>query len=366
MSKTSSYDSVFFTLSILLLIFGLFILASASLGISVSQFGYPYYYFLHQIIFGILPGLILLYVTYRVPYVLWRTYALPISLLALFLMFLVLVPGIGIYYGGARRWIALGSVTFQPAEFLKFAYVAYLSAWLESKAKAIGSFKFGFLPFLIMSAFIASFLVLQPDIGTLVVLLISVLALFFLSGGNFRQMALLSAIGLAIMSILIAMAPYRLDRLTVFLDSSHDPQGKGYQINQARIAIGSGRLWGRGVGLSRQKFYYLPEPMGDAVFAVFAEEFGFIGVIFLSGAFFLFLIRGMVVAGRAKDQFARLLAAGITLLVVVQAAINMGALSGLFPLTGIPLPFVSYGGSALVFLFFEMGILLRISRYRLS
>ena len=364
MSKTSSYDSVFFTLSILLLIFGLFILASASLGISVSQFGYPYYYFLHQIIFGILPGLILLYVTYRVPYVLWRTYALPILLLALFLMFLDLVPGIGIYYGGARRWIALGSVTFQPAEFLKFAYVAYLSAWLESKAKAIGSFKFGFLPFLIMSAFIASFLVLQPDIGTLGVLLISVLALFFLSGGNFKQMALLSVIGLVIISILIAIAPYRLDRLKVFLNSSHDPQGKGYQINQALIAVGSGGFWGRGFGLSRQKFSYLPEPIGDSIFAVAAEEIGFVGGILLLVLFLLFFLRGIWVTRQAPDLFGKLLGAGILFLIMFQALINISAIVGLLPLTGIPLPFVSYGGTASAITLAEVGIILNISKKR--
>jgi len=365
MSRARGYDSVFFTLSALLLVFGLFILASASLGISVSQFGYPYYYFLHQIIFGILPGLVLLFITYRAPYALWRTYALPILLLALFLMFLVLLPGVGIFHGGARRWIALGPITFQPAEFLKLAYVIYLAAWLESKSKAIGSFKFGFLPFLIMSAFIASFLVFQPDIGTLGVLLVSVMALFYLSGGNFKQMALLSAIGLAIMSILIAMAPYRLDRLTVFLDSSHDPQGKGYQINQALIAVGSGGFWGRGFGLSRQKFSYLPEPIGDSIFAVAAEELGFVGGISLLALFLLFFLRGIWAANRAPDLFGKLLGAGILFLIMFQALINISAIVGLLPLTGIPLPFVSYGGTASAVALAEVGIILNISKKRL-
>ena len=365
MSKTRSYDSIFFSLSMLLLVFGLFILASASLGISVSQFGYPYYYLSHQIVFGILPGLIFLYAAYRAPYALWRTYALPILLLALFLMFLVLLPGVGLYYGGARRWIALGPITFQPAEFLKLAYVIYLAAWLESKSKAIGSFKFGFLPFLIMSAFIASFLVLQPDIGTLVVLLISVLALFFLSGGNFRQMALLSAIGLVIISILIAIAPYRQDRLKVFLNSSHDLQGKGYQINQAMIAVGSGGFWGRGFGLSRQKFSYLPEPIGDSIFAVAAEELGFMGGITLLALFLLFFLRGIWVARQAPDLFGKLLGAGILFLIMFQALINISAIIGLLPLTGIPLSFVSYGGTASVVTLAEVGIILNISKKRL-
>src|SRR3989338_5808880 len=209
MRGAGSYDKIFFTLAMLLLVFGLFILASASLGISVSQFGYPYYYLLHQILVGVIPGLILLYAAYRVPYLMWRKYALLLLLAAFFLMFLVFVPGIWLYHGGARRWIALGFFSFQPAEFLKLAYVIYLATWLESKSKAISSFKFGFLPFLIMSAFIASFLILQPDIGTLGVLLVSILFMFFLSGGNFKQMALLSLIGLVIISILIITKPIR-------------------------------------------------------------------------------------------------------------------------------------------------------------
>src|SRR3989344_2113463 len=365
MRRAGSYDKIFFFLSIFLTLFGLFILASASIGFSMSKFGSPYYYFLHQVLVGVLRGLALLYATYKIPYEKWKKFALPLLLLAIFLMSLVLIPGIGLLHGGARRWLAFGSVSFQPAEFLKLAYIAYLAAWIESKSKSIGSFKFGLLPFAIMSAFIASFLVMQPDIGTLVVLMISVLALFFISGGSFKQIALLSDIGLVIISVLIAVEPYRKERLKVFLNRQSDPQGSGYQINQALIAVGSGGLFGRGLGLSRQKFSYLPEPIGDSIFAVFAEELGFLGAILLLGAFLLFFLRGMWVANRAPDLFGKLLCAGILFLIMFQVLINISAIIGLLPLTGLPLAFVSYGGSSLALTLAEVGIILNVSKRKI-
>ena len=362
MSK--NYDVIFSGISFLLLIFGLFILASASLGISISRFGNPYYYLFHQLIFGVLPGAILFYFTFKIPYVTWRRFALPLLLAAVFLMFLVFVPGVGFYHGGARRWISLGPIFFQPSEVLKFAYIVYLAAWLESKSKALDSFKFGLLPFVIMSSFIASFLIFQPDIGTLAALSAAVLALFFLSGGNLKQIALLSLAGLVIIGILVVAEPYRLDRLTVFLNPEHDPQGIGYQINQALIAVGSGGFWGRGFGLSRQKFSYLPEPVGDSIFAVAAEELGFLGVMFLIVLFILLFLRGIWISRRAPDAFGKFLAAGLLFLITFQALINISAIIGLMPLTGIPLPFVSYGRSALALNLAELGIILNISKKR--
>lgn len=362
MRRGGSYDKFFFSISIFLVLFGLFVLASASIGFSMARFGSPYYYFLHQVLYGVLPGLVLLYTAYKIPYERWKKFALPLLLLAIFLMSLVLIPGIGLLHGGARRWLAFGDISFQPSEFLKLAYIVYLAAWIESKSKFIRSFKFGFLPFAIMSAFLASFLVMQPDIGTLAVLMISVLALFFISGGSFRQIALLSAVGAVIISILIAVEPYQAERLKIFWNRQSDTQGSGYQINQALIAVGSGGLFGRGFGLSRQKFSYLPEPIGDSIFAVFAEELGFLGAIFLLGAFLLFFLRGMWVANRAPDLFGKLLCAGILFLIIFQALINISAIIGLTPLTGIPLPFVSYGGTSLALTLAEVGIILNVSR----
>src|SRR3989344_4851687 len=264
LNKTHSVDTFFFFISILLLVFGLFILTSASLGLSAERFGHPYYYIFHQIIFGLLPGVLLMYICSKIPYFTWRRWALPFIFCAIFLMFLVFVPSLGFYSAGARRWLSFGPVSFQPAEFLKFAYVVYLAAWLESRSKSISSFKFGLLPFAIMSGFIASFLILQPDIGTLGVLMATVLAMFFVSGGSVRQIFLLFLISLALLAVLIFIEPYRMDRLKVFLNPAEDPQGVGYQVNQALIAVGSGGFFGRGFGLSRQKFSYLPEPIGDS------------------------------------------------------------------------------------------------------
>ena len=345
-------DRTLLGVTIFLVCAGFIILMSASAPLSIKYFGHSYYYIFHQLILSLTFGAFLFFVGLRIPIDWYRRYALIFLVVAIVLILLVFVQGIGFGAGTAQRWIRLGRFSFQPSEMLKLAFVIYLAAWIRSKQNHVATLWKGLIPFLVLISIVGGLLINEPDFGTLGVLVVVSFLVFFLGGGNTRQVIVAGIIGVVLVGIAVATVPYARDRLVVFFSPSDDEQGKGYQINQARIAIGSGRLWGRGVGLSRQKFYYLPEPMGDAVFAVFAEEFGFIGVIFLSGAFFLFLIRGMVVAGRAKDQFARLLAAGITLLVVVQAAINMGALSGLFPLTGIPLPFVSYGGSALVFLFF--------------
>lgn len=357
-------DRIFLCLSITITLFGLFILTSASLGISTYQFGGPYYYLLHQLFFGLLPGIAAIYIASRIHYLFWKNYALLILLAAIFLTSLVFIPGFGFHYGGANRWLSLGPVSFQPSEFLKLAYIIYLAAWLESKSKSISSFKFGFLPFIIMSGFIASFLIMQPDIGTLGVLMASILALFFVSGGNIKQLFGLSGALVLILGILIIIEPYRLERVKVFWNPAHDLEGSGYQINQALIAIGSGGFWGRGFGLSRQKFSYLPEPIGDSVFAIVAEELGFLGGAALLLLFLFLFLRGMRIARRAPDNFGKLLVSGIMFLIIFQILINVSAIIGLLPLTGIPLSFVSYGGSALMVTLAEIGIVLNISRYR--
>lgn len=357
-------DNIFMGLILFLLLAGFLMLASASFSVSAYRFGQPYYYFLHQLLFGLLPGVFLFYFAFRTHYDFWRKWALPLIILAFFLSFLVFVPNVGFYHGGARRWISLGSFSFQPSEFLKFAYVVYLSAWLESKSKAVASFKFGFLPFLIMSGFIASFLIMQPDIGTLAVLILSIAVLFFVSGGNFKQMLLLAIVTAAIIGVLIIAEPYRLNRIRVFVNPELDPQGIGYQTSQALIAVGSGGFWGRGLGLSRQKFSYLPEPIGDSVFAIAAEEAGFIGSAAIVGLFLLIFFRGIWISMHSADTFGKYLSSGLIFLIVFQALTNIAAIIGLFPLTGITLSFVSYGGSALAINLAEAGIILNISKYR--
>lgn len=357
-----TYDPIFFALTLSLLGVGLFMLASASLSLSLLRFQHPYYYILHQILFGALPGLVLFGFIARISYRFWKKVALLLLLIALGLMVLVFVPGIGMMHGGAQRWIAVGPISFQPSEFLKFAFVIYLAAWLESRVSDIGSFTLGLLPFLIISGIIASFLILQPDVGTLSVLMATAFTLFALSGATWRQIIVMILVGGALLGILAIAEPYRLNRIITFLDPAHDPQGVGYQIRQALIAIGSGGFWGRGFALSRQKFSYLPEPMGDSIFAVIAEEIGFIGSMSIMALFLFFYVRGMQIARGAKDLFGKFLATGFVLLIIIQAFVNIAAISGLGPLTGIPLSFVSYGGSALALTLAEAGIILNISK----
>ncbi len=360
--KSGGLDKTMLGIITLLLLAGLIVLASASFSLSEQKFGSPYYFLARQMLFGLGIGSILFMLALRIPidwYAKWSPFLL---MGGIFLVLLVFIPGVGYSAGGAARWIVLGPLSFQPSEVLKLTFVIYLASWMASKRKHVASFALGFMPFLIITGFVSFFLILEPDIGTLGVIALTSLLLFFLGGGRPSQITATILLGIAVLAGVIYLEPYRRNRIFVFLNPGAETQGIGYQINQALIAIGSGGFWGRGWGLSRQKFQYLPEPAGDAIFAIFAEELGFIGAVILLGLFFVFFWRGMLIAGHAKDYFAKYLAAGITLLVITQVIINIGAISGILPLTGIPLPFVSYGGTALAFLLFEMGILLTISR----
>lgn len=355
-----------FPLAIVITVFiilGLFVLTSASLNISSERFGQPYYYIFHQIIFGLIPGIIFLFLGYKFNYRNWKKFSLPLMIIAIILMSLVLfVPKLSFFYGGAKRWLSYGFISFQPSEFLKFAFVLYLASWFEKRPNNISSFKFGLLPFAIMSGFVASFLILQPDIGTLFVLLLVVFSLFFLSGGKIKQMTTLILTTLGILCILVAAEPYRLSRILVFINPSHDIVGSGYQLNQGLISIGSGGIFGKGFGLSTQKTGFLPEVIGDSIFAIVAEELGFVGGIFLIFILLFIFFRGVYVVNMVRDNFGKLLGIGILLIIIFQATINVAAISGLIPLTGIPLSFISYGGSALAIMMGEMGIFLNISK----
>lgn len=356
-------DTIFLVSIVALIFFGIFVLTSASLNISSLKFGQPYYYISHQMLLGIIPGAFFFLFASKFHYKRWKNFSLPLMIGAVILMILVFVPFFGFYHGGARRWISFLGFSFQPSEFLKFAFIVYLAAWLESRSKEISSFKFGLLPFSIMSGFAASFLILQPDIGTLLVLLLTVFSLFFISGGKLKQIALLVFLIIALLPVLIYYKPYLYSRITVFLNPSHDITGIGYQLNQALTAIGSGGILGKGFGLSFHKLGLLPEVLGDSIFAVLAEELGFVGGIIAISLFLFVFFRGIYIVKRAPDVFGYLLGGGIILLITYQVLINLAAITGLMPLTGIPLSFISYGGSALAMMMGEVGILLNISKY---
>lgn len=356
-------DPILKGILVVLLLAGFFILASASIGITTSLKLPAYYFILRQLATGGLVGFILFIFAVKFPYRRWRSFALFIFLTGLFLTAAVFLPGVGLEAGGAKRWLSLGPISFQPAEFLKFGFILYLSAWFSSNRK-ITAVKSGLVPFLIITGIAGTLLIFQKDVGTLGVFALSGLFVFLIAGGRFWHILILVLLGAGLLFSLVYLEPYRLSRVLVFFDPGHDPEGAGYQIRQALIAIGSGGIFGRGFGMSRQKFQYLPEPVGDSIFAVAAEEFGFIGSLSLVLLFLAFAWRGLYISRFAPDTFGKLLGSGIVSLIVVQSLINIGALSGILPLTGIPLIFISQGGSALAMTLFEAGILLNISRTR--
>ncbi len=341
---------------------GLLVLTSASVVQGAADFDQPFYYISRQIFLGLPIGLFFGFIASRISEKTWRVLAFPIMAASILMLILVFVPGIGYGAGGAQRWIGIGSIGIQPAEITKFAFVLYLAAWLSKNKDMLASFQEGLLPFLAISGATGLFLILQPDISTLGVLVLTGLAMFFVAGAKIKHILGIIALGMMLLASLILIAPYRLNRFTAFIDPSHDPLGISYQINQAVLAVGSGGLFGRGFGFSRQKFLYLPEPVGDSVFSVLAEEIGFIGTLFFISFFILFIWRGLRIAKQAKSDFLQLFAFGLVCWIAIQAFLNIAGNIGLAPLAGIPLPFVSYGSSSLAVTIISVGALVGISR----
>lgn len=356
-------DRVLKLILFLLLGSGLTMIASAGVSYGNVRFDDPYYFFKEQLV-GLSVGLVLLLICERIPYALWQKLVLPIFITALGLLILVFIPGFGTTVYGAARWVDLGIVSFQPSEVMKLAIMLYLAAWLSRRGeRQARDFYEGFLPFLIILLVVGFLIIKQPDTGTLGLIFCVAITIFFVSGASLAHIFSLILGGLALLAILIKVAPYRMQRFLVFLNPEHDPLGAGYQMTQALLAIGSGGLFGVGLGHSRQKFNYLPEPVTDSIFAVLAEETGLLGAAFIVLLFVAFLWRGMRIARNAPDMFGKLLATGITAWVVCQAFINIAAISGLIPLTGITLPFISFGGTSLAILLAAVGILLNVSRH---
>ena len=359
----ASIDKPLFYASLILLVGGLLILASASVALSYRNFGTIHYYTLRQFLYGGLVGSAMFFIALATPYRFWKKMAIPMMIASFILLALLFIPELSYSFGGARRWIELGPLTFQPSEILKFSFIAYLASWLEARKREVGSVSYGMVPFAIMLGAVAIFLIMQPDFGTLGVIVSSAFILYFLGGGRISQIITLFAFGLVSFYFLIQLAPYRLARILVFLNPTLDPQGAGYQISQSLIAIGSGGFLGLGFGQGVQKYSFLPEPMGDSIFAIFSEETGFLGAIILISIFVFLLWRSLYIAKHAPDTFGKLMAAGISISIALQAFINMAAISGLVPLTGIPLPFISYGGTSLAMTLGSIGVLLNISKH---
>ncbi len=354
-------DSVFLSLTFALCVVGIIILASASSVESYQTLGNPNGMLVKQLI-ALLMGLGAMFLLMGADYHRWQKLSKFLLIGSIALLLLPFIPGIGTELLGARRWISIGGFFFQPSEVVKLALIIYLASWLPKIRLDREEAKKSFVPFVGILAFITIALLAQPDLGTALVIIGTAIVMYFVAGAPGKIFAWIG-VGMVVgVFLLIQISPYRAARLTVFLNPEGDTQGSGYHINQSLLAIGTGGLFGRGYGQSLQKYNYLPESAGDSIFAVAAEELGFfltVGLVVLYVALFW---RGVHLARAASDPTGRLMTIGITTWFTIQAFVNMGALTSLLPLTGEPLPFISNGGTSLIFSLAAVGILLNVSK----
>ncbi len=341
---------------------GVVMVYSASAIVAADRFGDPYFFLKKQLFWAFL-GSLALWGAMRLDYRRLEKLVLPALLLAVALLVLVLVPAVGQAINGTRRWLRFGPVSFQPVELAKLALVVYLAAFVARKGEAIGDFRRGIVPPLAVAGLLALLVVAQPDLGNAVTLLTLTFALLFLAGGRLRHLALVLGSALPLLALAIWAAPYRVRRITTFFDPWGDPRGSGFQIIQSWLALGSGGWLGRGIGDGKQKLFYLPESHTDFIFAIIGEELGFVGALAILGLFVVFVWRGLRIGLRAPDPFGAYLALGITVLIATQTMVNLGVVTGVLPTKGLPLPFLSFGGSALVVTLLSTGVLLNISQH---
>ncbi|MBT4277214.1 cell division protein FtsW [Candidatus Falkowbacteria bacterium] len=363
--KVHSPDYIFLAAVMVLLVFGLASLISASSVISFKDYGDSYYKVKQQILHGILPGIFLFFLFFKIGYERIKKFIPFLMVASIFSLVLVLIPGIGLSHGSARSWLGFQGLSFQPAEMMKLVFILYLALWFGKRnEKEIKDFYSGFLPFLVLLGVVVGLIILQPDLGTAIITVMIGLVIYFLAGAKKVHLALIGLVGVLFIFIFLQIAPdYQKNRLTSFLNPQYDTQGIGYHINQAFLAIGSGEMWGVGFGKSSQKFLYLPEVVGDSIFAIMAEEMGFV-VCFLFLALISFIVfRGFQIAKNSPNMFTYLTVVGIIGWFAIQGIVNIAAMVGLMPLTGVTLPLVSYGGSSMMVFLAAFGIILNISKY---
>ncbi len=355
------FDKTFLILICLITVVGFFIFISASLGLQARNSAPTIKLIVNQLVFGVLGGAIAGYLAYNIPLGWLKRHAVGIFVFAVLLTLCVFIPGIGFSYGGATRWLDIGPLSFQPAEILKIAAVIITAAWYSFINKRIDDIKLGLGGLIGIITVACGILLLQPDTGTAIVIVAAVGSVYLVAGGKWRHILALSLVSVLALVILISFRPYVKDRLVTFINPTADPLGDGYQTKQSLIAVGSGGVIGRGPGQSIQKFNYLPEPVGDSIFAVFAEEYGFIGSLLLLTIYCLIGYRGLMIAHYLKPGFTKLIVVGLVTMIIIQSILNIGAMVGVFPLSGMPLIFVSHGGTALMFSLVAVGIILRAS-----
>lgn len=344
------------------LVFGLAMLTSASSAVGHEKFNDSYFFIKRQLLFGVLPGLILFFFFAKFDYQRLKKLGGWIFALSIILLLLVFIPGIGSNYGThAKSWLTVFGYSFQPAEFAKLGLVVFLS-FLISRSRNLDDFKTGFLPALCIGMIPVLLVIAQPDIGTVAILFAILFGLLFVGRANIWHIIVLALCGVIALGVMVWVAPYRTARLTVFLHPELDPQGIGYHTNLAFLTIGSGGIFGKGFGRSLQKFQYLPEVSADSIYAVIAEEMGFIFAVGLVALLLFIAWRGILIAKKSPDEFGRLLVSGIIIWLITQSFLNIGAMAGVVPLTGVPLPFVSYGGTALMTAVAAVGIIVNVSK----
>ncbi len=363
MKRSFSGDRMFFLIVAILVVGGIAMFASASLGLLAREDGAPLRLALTQLLLGLIPGVLaLLFIRFSSPALIQKM-AVPFYLFCLVLLALVFTP-LGVEYNGATRWIDIGFTTIQPSEFLKIGVVLMLAWWFSRTKAHIHDITKGLIPFGLIVGIPSILLILQPNTSTVIVIGITSVALYMLAGAPWRDIVLLILFAGVVGTALVMTRPYLMERVMTFLSPSENAQTSGYQIQQSLIAIGSGGIAGRGFGQSVQKFTYLPEAHGDSVFAVYAEEFGFIGALLLVLLFVAFAARGLAIAAEATSLFSSLAAAGLTLIISLSAFLNIGAMLSILPLTGLPLPFISHGGTALFCALVSVGIILNVAANR--
>lgn len=361
-TKKTTPDYFLLILTLTLLAVGLIMVYSASAIWAEYKFHDSFFFAKRQMLFAGV-GIAAMVLIMNVNYWTWRTHAKTILIVCFVLLVLVLIPGVGNVRNGSRSWIGIGAFSIQPSEFMKLAMIAFLAKYLSERQKVITSFRKGLLPSLALVFVAFGMIMLQPDLGTGTVMMGTCVVMIFIAGARISHFASLGLLGVAGFVGLIVSAPYRMKRITSYLDPWSDPLGSGFQMIQSLYAIGPGGLFGLGLGQSRQKFFYLPEPQTDFIFAILSEELGFIGGSFVLLLFALLLWRGIRIALGAPDLYGSFLAVGIIAMVAIQVMINIGVVTGLMPVTGITLPFLSYGGSSLTLMLMAIGVLLNISRY---
>ncbi|MFM7088845.1 MAG: putative lipid II flippase FtsW [Candidatus Paceibacterota bacterium] len=365
MKHALKIDRFFLGVTIVLLLVGVAMFVSATLG-ELPKSARTFYAILTGQFMGLALGVFGMYVTYRIDYKFWRKNAFWILLGSVLLTAAVFIPGLAPERGGAQRWIDFGPVSFQPAEILKFGFIIYFAAWLSWAKHKVQDFRFGILPFVVLLAIIAFVLLKQPDTKNFLLISFTGLCMLFVSGVRLKYVLGIGVLAGIMLGILVFFTPYLQKRIHTFINPAADARGASYQVQQSMIAIGSGGMFGRGYGQSIQKFSYLPEPQGDSIFAVVGEELGFVGSSIVILLYVIFVLKGLRISHRAPDHFSRLLVFGIVILIGAQSFLHIASVVGVFPLTGVPLVFMSHGGTSLMIYLLAVGVVLQISKYQIK